>query len=156
MSHLLASPVSPLNSLGRVWFPCHHLFHQWEDLYGWETRRNQGGKSLGNWEGIWIRSSDGVVDCEWKPLEKVGGGQKEEWDDRHVGLYDDPVPVTLHSGGAGSTMGGGAEKDWIASSLSQASWATRSVVRFILFVTMMGYYHLVILWEFRHSSTKQK
>ena len=38
-----------------------------------------------------------------------------------MGLYDDPVPATLHGGGAGSTMGGGAEKDPMASSSSQAS-----------------------------------
>ena len=32
----------------------------------------------------------------------------------------------------------------------------RSAVRFILFVMVMGYYHLVVLWWFRYSSTKQK
>ena len=37
-----------------------------------------------------------------------------------MGLYDDPVPATLHGGGAGSTVGGGAEEDPMASSLSQA------------------------------------
>ena len=39
-----------------------------------------------------------------------------------MGLYDDPVPVTLHSGGAGSTVGGrSTEEDPIASSSSRAS-----------------------------------
>ena len=33
-------------------------------------------------------------------------------------LYNDPVPATLHDGGAGSTMGGGAEEDPMASFLS--------------------------------------
>ena len=31
-----------------------------------------------------------------------------------MGLYNDPVLVTLCGGGAGSVMGGGAEKDPIA------------------------------------------
>ena len=38
-----------------------------------------------------------------------------------MGLYDDLVPVILHGGGAGSTVGGGAEEDPMASSLFQAS-----------------------------------
>ena len=37
-----------------------------------------------------------------------------------MGLYDDLISVTLHGGGAGSIVGGGAEKDPMASSLSQA------------------------------------
>ena len=36
-------------------------------------------------------------------------------------LYNDLVPATLCGGGAGSTVGGGAEEDPMASSLSQAS-----------------------------------
>ena len=64
---------------------------------------------------IQVRSPDGVADHEWGPLEEVGGGWKGEWDDRHMGLYDDPVLVTLHGSGAGSTVGGGAEEDPIAS-----------------------------------------
>ena len=35
-----------------------------------------------------------------------------------MGLYDDPVPATVCGGGAGSTVGGGAKEDPIASSLS--------------------------------------
>ena len=35
-----------------------------------------------------------------------------------MGLYDNLVPATLHDGGAGSTVGGGAEEDPMASSLS--------------------------------------
>ena len=38
-----------------------------------------------------------------------------------MGLYNDPVLVTLYGGGVGSTMGGRAEEDPIASSSSQAS-----------------------------------
>ena len=36
-------------------------------------------------------------------------------------LYDNPVPATLRGGGAGSTVGGGAEEDPMASFLSRAS-----------------------------------
>ena len=36
-----------------------------------------------------------------------------------MGLYDDPVLATIYGGGAGSIVGGGAEKDPIASSSSQ-------------------------------------
>ena len=35
-----------------------------------------------------------------------------------MGLYDDPVPATLHGGGAGSTVDGNAEEDPMVSSLS--------------------------------------
>ena len=73
-----------------------------------------------------------------------------------MGLYDDPVPATLHGGRAGSTVGGSVKEDPIASSSSQASRATRSTVRFILFMTATGYHHLVVLWGFRHRSAKQK
>ena len=34
-----------------------------------------------------------------------------------MGLYDDPVPITLHGGGADSMTGGDVEEDPIASSL---------------------------------------
>ena len=36
-------------------------------------------------------------------------------------LYNDPVPATLHGGGAGFTVDGGTEEDPMASSSSQAS-----------------------------------
>ena len=36
-------------------------------------------------------------------------------------LYNDPVPATLHGGGAGSIVNGDAEEDPMASSLFQAS-----------------------------------
>ena len=35
-----------------------------------------------------------------------------------MGLYNDPVLVTLCGGGAGSTLDGGVEEDPVASSLS--------------------------------------
>ena len=35
-----------------------------------------------------------------------------------MGLYDNPVPATFCGGRAGSTMGGDAEEDPMASSLS--------------------------------------
>ena len=37
-----------------------------------------------------------------------------------MGLYNDLVPATLHGGGVGSTVGGGAKEHPMASSLSQA------------------------------------
>ena len=38
-----------------------------------------------------------------------------------MGLYNDLIPATLCGGGAGSTVGGGAEEDLMAFSLSRAS-----------------------------------
>ena len=38
-----------------------------------------------------------------------------------MGLYNDLVPATLRGDGAGSTVGGGAEEDPIASSSSRPS-----------------------------------
>ena len=62
--------------------------------------------------GLWIISGDHL-----RKLEVV-----QKWSDMMcVGLYDNLVLVTLCGGGAGSTVGGGAEENPIASSSSQAS-----------------------------------
>ena len=92
MSHLLASPVSLLNSSGRAVLISMSSSSSsvrgsmW--IGGW---REPGGEESGELGGdgaagsasrskycIQVRSSNGVADCEWRPLEKVGGGQKEE------------------------------------------------------------------------------
>ena len=170
MSHLLASPVSLLNSSGSAALISISLsssslvrgsiwIGEWEESGG-EESGELGGDGIAGGAGrskccIWVRSPNGIMDHKQEPLEEVGGGWKREWDGGDVRLYNDPVLITLHGGGAGSTVGGGADEDPIASSSSWASWAVRSVVRFISFMVMTGYYHLIVLWEFRHSSTRQ-
>ena len=36
------------------------------------------GSAGGSKHCLWIRSSDGVTDCKWGPLEEVGGGRNGE------------------------------------------------------------------------------
>ena len=85
---------------------------EWGKPGGEESGELEGDRVVGGAGGskycVWVRSPDGVMDCEQGPLEEVGGGQKGEWDKGHMGLYDDLVPVTLHGGGVGSTVGGDA------------------------------------------------
>ena len=88
---------------------------EWDESGGKESGELGGDGAVGGAGRskycIWIGSPNGVMDHEQGPFEEVGGGQKEEWDEGCVGLYDDLVPITLCGGGAGSTVGGGAEKD---------------------------------------------
>ena len=47
-----------------------------------ESQKLGGGGVAGGASGskycIQVGSSDGVMDCKWRPLEEVGGGQSRE------------------------------------------------------------------------------
>ena len=73
---LISMSLSFLLDWGSMWMV------EWEEPGGEESGELGGDGAAGAAGGskycIQVRSPDGVADCEWGPLDEVGGGQNGE------------------------------------------------------------------------------